>query len=463
MTSWQFDPGSFRDRKARVILEKNRILRAVFESGASTYREAREENIYKELAHQGLLLQVQEIDPRNVMVPDGTSYLLETPKLPFISYPYEWIFSLHQRAALLHLDLHLAALELDFTLLDATAYNVQFEGTRPIFIDHMSLRKYEPGEVWVGHRQFCMQFLNPLLFWSHLGLSPNAWFRGSLEGITPEVARRLLPWKSKLSFTVATHVVAQSVLQTASLKNKKKTSSSLAGARLPKKSLIGMLRGLREYIAKLSPPKDKTVWEDYGTSNSYTQCELAEKKAFVDQMVRSVKPRLLFDLGCNTGNFSEIALEAGAGSVVGFDFDHGALELAYRRFDAKGSRFLPLMLDASNPSPSQGWAQSERKGLKERAEAEALIALALIHHIAIGKNVPLADAVNWIIDLAPIGVIEFPHKSDPMVQHLLAHREDIFEDYCEQAFLEAVNARARVVQSARVSDNGRLLVWYDRT
>src|SRR5690606_12551811 len=123
---------------------------------------------------------------------------------------------------------------------------------------------------------------------------------------------------------------------------------------------------------------------------------------------------------------------------------------------------LPLWMDAANPSPSQGWAQAERRGLHERASADALVALAFIHHIAIGRNVPLPSAVDWIMSLAPAGIIEFPSKSDPMVRRLLSQREDIFPDYTEEAFLRAVSARGHVVESRRVSDNGRLLVWYSR-
>jgi ribosomal protein L11 methylase PrmA len=212
----------------------------------------------------------------------------------------------------------------------------------------------------------------------------------------------------------------------------------------------------------MRPPSEKTVWADYAGATSYSGDEATAKRGFVQDMAQAVKPALLFDLGCNTGDYSEAALDAGAASVVGFDFDHATLDRAFDRFDRSKRPFLPLWMDAANPSPSQGWAQAERAGLQQRARADALIALAFIHHIVIGRNVPLDMAVDWITGLAPIGVIEFPPKSDPMVQRLLALRADIFPDYTVETFLAVVGVRAQVVRTKRVSENGRLLVWYER-
>lgn len=205
------------------------------------------------------------------------------------------------------------------------------------------------------------------------------------------------------------------------------------------------------------------MWGNYAEDNSYADAEAAAKRRFVSEMVAATRPGLLLDLGCNSGDYSLAALEAGAGRVIGFDYDHGALERAYARFDAAGADVLPLWLDAANPSPSQGWGQAERQGLAERARADALIALAFIHHIAIGRNVPLDMALDWLLAMAPVGVIEFPPKSDPMVQRLLSQRDDIFPDYDEANFLALLGARARVVRAEHLSEGGQLIVWYDRS
>jgi ribosomal protein L11 methylase PrmA len=411
-----------------------------------------------QLAEADLLLPSTDVAPSSVPI-DHAHYVVEHPVVPFVSYPYEWSFAAHRRAALHHLDLHLAALDDGFTLSDASAYNVQFIGTKPVFIDHLSLIPYSEGMVWEGHRQFCAQFLNPLLFWSKLGIAPNAWFRGALEGISAEELAPLLSLKHKLSWTVLTHVVAQAALSQRRLA--KGTTGTVRRPHVSKNALLGILTGLRNYIARLRPPSGDTVWADYAGNTSYNEAEAAAKRELVEEMVRSTTPKLVFDLGCNTGDYSQAALDAGAGNVIGFDFDHGALDRAYARFDGSGQSFLPLWMDASNPSPSQGWSQRERKGLQERGPANAMIALALVHHLAIGRNVPLPQVVDWLINLAPVGIIEFPEKSDPMVARLLANRTDIFWDYTEAAFLAAVQSRARIEKTIRMSQNGRLLVLYD--
>ena len=125
----------------------------------------------------------------------------------------------------------------------------------------------------------------------------------------------------------------------------------------------------------------KTVWSDYADNNSYDGEEAQKKKAFIAAFAAQVKPRLLWDLGCNTGAYSAAALQNGAQRVIGFDYDHGALEGAYARAKAHDLDFLPLFQDAANPSPGQGWRNLERGGLAARSEeVDGLIALAFTHH-----------------------------------------------------------------------------------
>jgi ribosomal protein L11 methylase PrmA len=457
-----FDPGSFRDPSGRVRVRGRQVLRAVFEPGRAGFEAARDAGIYDKAIAAGRLVGMKDADPAALAgFEPAPCHVVEHPCLDFVSYPYEWTFSALKAAALLHLDLHIDLLGDGFTLSDATAYNVQFRGTRPVFIDHLSIVPYGEGELWTGQRQFAMQFLNPLILWAKRGVAPNPWFRGSLEGIAPEELAPLLSLRDKLSFTVLAHVVAQSHAHRRSIRGGGGERPK-AGRHLSKRALVAILDSLRDYVAGLSYPGGKSVWSDYAGRNSYDDERRAAKHDFVADMARSLQPALLFDIGCNSGDFTETAIDHGARAAVGFDFDFGALELAFARFDAAGSPVLPLWLDATNPSPSQGWAGAERKSLADRAGADALLALAVIHHLAIARNVPLAMAVDWLVGLAPAGIIEFPGKGDPMVQALLANRVDIFPDYGEEAFLAHVGARAAVTGQCRLGDNGRLLIRYDR-
>jgi ribosomal protein L11 methylase PrmA len=233
--------------------------------------------------------------------------------------------------------------------------------------------------------------------------------------------------------------------------------------KLPLATLKRMLTKLRDWIATLQPADgNATEWSDYATTHSYSPDEEQKKQSFVREFLGSTHPGMVWDLGCNTGDYTVAALAGGAENVIGFDIDQGALETAFSRATAEGLNFLPLFFDAVNPSPNQGWAENERKGLKSRASADALLALAFVHHLAIANNVPLAEVVSWLIDLAPNGVIEFVPKDDPMVQHMLRLREDVFDSYTEEAFLEAVEKKAVVADTLTVSSSGRRLIAYSR-
>lgn len=457
------DAGSFRDPSGHVHLVDGKVYRTVMPRATDDFEFVRCSGLIEQLVSSEKLIPETIVDNDTLgSAGKGASYVLEHPRLPFISYPYEWPFAALKAAALHHLDVHLAALEHGVTLSDATAYNIQFRGAKPVFIDCLSFRRYREGEFWLGHRQFCEQFLNPLLLRALAGIPHNAWYRGELEGITAESLSRALPQRRKLSLNVLTHVVMQARFQARS-DSQSQAERVVTKRKLPRTAFKHMLSVLRKWIARLEPDGQReTVWQGYAHANSYTPDEAGRKREFLGTFAEAVAGGMLWDIGCNTGDYASLTLAAGAGAVVGFDYDQGALDLAFSRAQAENLNFLPLYMDVANPPPSQGWAQAERQGIAQRANADALIALALVHHLAIGKNIPLPAVIDWLIDLAPEGVIEFVQKTDPMVQTLLQLREDMFDDYSEQAFVHAVERRAKVVRAETVSENGRQLLWYRR-
>jgi ribosomal protein L11 methylase PrmA len=458
----KLDAGSFRDPSGCVYLLNGRVFRIVTPYAAEDFKYVRSSGLTDQLIAARWLVPEAQVGPNVVgELGAGASYILEHPRLPFISYPYEWSFSALKAAALRHLDIHLQALDKDVTLSDATAYNIQFQGPEPIFIDHLSFRRYRQGEFWDGHGQFCQQFLNPLLLRSICGIPHNSWYRGSQEGITVLELNYLLPLRSKFSWNVFIHVTLQARLQNASTKRVPSLQANKRG--LPKTAFRHMLERLQHWIACLQPADTgQTVWSEYSKQHSYSDDEAAAKKSFVAAFVSATKPAMIWDLGCNTGDYSKVALETGAGLAIGFDSDQGALELAYARAIQEKLNFLPLFLDAANPTPNQGWAEQERRGLATRSTACGLLALAVVHHLAIARNIPLDQVVGWLMGLAPAGVIEFVPKSDAMVQRLLQLRKDIFTDYNQEAFLNVVRSFGRIIRSETVSQSGRLLVWYQR-
>ena len=465
MTIGRVVPGSFRDPSGHVYEIDSRILRTVADHFAPEFDFVESTGLFQKLIAQYWLLSYERADAALLgALANNFKYVLEVAPLRFISHPYEWSFPALKAAALLHLEIHLAALEHGVTLSDASAYNIQFHGARPVFIDHLSFRRYRPGEIWAGHRQFCEQFLNPLLMRAFFGVAHNAWYRGTQEGITSRELSRLLKWRHRLSWTVLTHVVLQAFFQRSVENDSVKLGKEiLPAAALPLPSLRRLLKKLHSWIGKLHPADTgKTVWQDYTETHSYSSAEAQSKRQFVVEFVRNQKPKLIWDLGCNTGEYCIAALEAGAEYTVGFDSDQGALESAFARAKEKNLAFQSLFFDAANPTPNQGWNEQERSGLRARASADAVVALAFIHHLAIARNIPLDQLLDWIINLAPTGIIEFVPKNDPMVQSLLRHRDDIFPAYTKEAFLDRVERRATIVSTSVVSVSGRLLVAYKR-
>lgn len=457
------EPGSFRDPSGRIYWLGERVLRTVMPPAVEDFDYVESTGLIASLVKKGMLID-QARRPVSLIAEAaaGAAYVLEHPKLNFISYPYEWSFRALQAAALLQLDLYLESLQHGVTLSDATAYNVQFDGARPVFIDRLSFRRYVDGQFWLGHRQFCEQFLNPLLLRSIFGIPHNAWYRGSPAGIGAAELSALLRLRHKLSWRVFTNVVMQGSLQKTKSSDAQRAVSGRV--RFPQAAFVRMLQGLRAWIESLRPAdRQPTTWQAYSMQHSYRSAEADAKRDFVMRFVRDSRARLVWDVGCNTGDYSVAALRAGARSVVGFDFDQGSLDIGFDRARSEGISFLPLFLDATNPAPDQGWGQGERRGLGARASADAVLALALIHHLAIAGNVPLDRVLAWLTSLAPRGVIEFIPKSDPMVVELLRLREDIFPDYDEESFVRSVQQRARIVASETVSASGRKLFVFERT
>jgi ribosomal protein L11 methylase PrmA len=224
-----------------------------------------------------------------------------------------------------------------------------------------------------------------------------------------------------------------------------------------------MLRGLRRSIERLSPPARRTDWTSYASDNTYAEEARSAKRAFVTRAVQGAVPQTVLDLGCNTGDYATLALESGAGSVVGAEADPATADLAFARAREEKLPFLPLVQDAANPSPSQGWREAERPSFTDRVKTDFLLALAVVHHLAIGRNVPLDEVVRWMVGLAPGGVIEFVQKSDSTVRQMLSLREDVFPDYSEDVFRDHLAACARIVEEQRISEEGRVLFRYDRS
>ena len=457
------ESGSFRDPAGTIFYINDRIFRRINKVGADRVNFLEDKKILNESIKANYLIQTKILndDEKNKLNLNLNDIILEHKKIPYVSYPYEWSFNQLKTAAIFHLDFNLFLLDMEATLIDASAFNIQFIGNKPIFIDTLSIEKYINGEPWKGHKQFCENFLNPLILKSKKGIKFNNWFKGNLEGIETYDLDKLLSIFDKFSYNIFTHVyllnkLDQRFKSNKSLKpiNKKKFIS--------KKNLILILKQLKKFISDLEDYKSISTWDDYSKNNSYSEIEESKKKEVVEKFIKKNNFNLVADLGCNDGEYSELSLKNGSKSVIGFDFDINAIDKAYQKALSKNLNFLPLYFDASNPSGNIGWNEKERKSFKNRAKFDAILALAFEHHLAIAKNIPLDQVINWLVSLAPTGLIEFVPKNDLTVIKMLELKGDIFPNYTIQNFENELSIKTEILSKIQISMSGRTIYEYKR-
>jgi len=452
-------PASFRDRDGFLYERDGLLYRQVNRAYAAHYDLLMQSGLYDRLVGEGALIGHRE-SAQPGLVPELAYKVLEPDRVEFVSYPYEWCFSQLKDAALATLETLSRAIEHGLTLKDASAYNIQFKAGRPVLIDSLSFMKYEEGQPWVGYRQFCQHFLAPLALMAHNDIRLGQLLRVHLDGIPLDLASRLLPWRTHLNPGLQVHLHLHAAAQRkagnqrASLGRRRRGVSRLG--------MRGLVDSLRRTVQSLSWEPDRTDWARYAEFHSYSEASMQQKLTTAEKFLDGVQPHSLWDLGANTGQFSRLASGRGIATLA-FDFDPGAVELTYRQMrQAHDPNMLPLLLDLTNPSPSQGWAHQERESLVDRGPADGLLALALIHHLAISNNVPLTALAHFLSRVAKSLLIEFVPKADPQVQRLLASRTDIFDEYSSDGFEAAFRATHVTREWTPVGDSGRTLYWLER-
>lgn len=444
-----FEPGSFRDPAGRVVVEGNEIHRLLSPGGAADWRAVRDTGLVDRLAAEGLVVATEEVNETT----------LRHEIVPFVSYPYEWTFSMLRDAALLQLDVLDRALAHDLTLKDATPYNIQFRGSKPVFIDVGSFRPLAPGEPWLAYRQFCNLFLFPLLFRARRNIPFQPWLRGSLEGIDVEVARRVLGGRDLLTPGVFLDVVLQARADRANAARGDDVRSGLAKAGFTKDLIVRNVRRLRSVVAELEWKTAGSPWADYAAEHDHVAAQRGVKEAFLDRVLAARRPATVWDLGANDGYFSSTAART-ADYVLAADADELVLDRLYGRLSAGGlDNLQPLLFDVADPSPGLGWNGRERRRLEERSRPDLVLLFAVIHHLVIGKNLPPASVLDWLLTLGADIILEWVPPTDPMVRRITANKrpDEIHPDYTDAAFTALVEARfeRRAVEEVE----GRRLLW----
>jgi hypothetical protein len=460
--SHQIELGSFRDPNGFVFRHEGTLYRQINVGGGNEYRRLIDSGLYDELVEAGLLVRHEEVSLRlEAALPAFT--VIRPEPIPFISYPYEWCFGQLKAAALLTLELQRRALNRGLILRDASAYNVQFVGSRPVFIDTLSFGAREDGQPWPAYRQFCQHFLAPLALIAARHPALGQLSKLHLDGVPLNVVRRLLPVSSRLKPGLLMHLFLHGRADAAA----RETPGRIA--RSPKMSstaLLALTDSLQRAVRGLSWEPPATLWSNYTDDCNYTAAARDAKRAIVGELLDEARAgdhlNTVWDMGANTGDYSRIAATK-ARHVVSFDLDPAVVERHYRACRARGDKsVLPLVQDFTNASSAIGWHHEERKSLLQRGPADVALALALVHHLALGSNVPLPAVVRFFHEACRQLVIEFVPKEDSQVRRMMAAREDIFPDYTRSGFEEAFSRDFRILRAVPLPDTVRTLYLMER-
>lgn len=452
---------SFRDPSGFVFHLDGRLYRQVSESYREDYDRLMASGLYQALIADELIIPHDEVDAK--ILPDrlssATYKILEPQTVPYISYPYEWCFSQLKDAAFLTLQIQKKAMKFGMSLKDASAYNVQFIGSRAVFIDSLSFEKYDETQPWVAYRQYCQHFLAPLALMAHRDFRLHHLLRDYIDGVPLELASRLLPRRSYCRFGLLAHIHLHASSQRRHHDDARDKAVSSKGPGMSKSRLAALLSSLENAVSKCRAPNVETEWGDYYDDTNYSRDSMTAKEKLVQAMAQEYFQESIqvHDLGANTGVFSRLVADDRR-YVVAHDIDELAVERHYVANKAHSLRnILPLILDLNNPSPGLGWANRERDSFVDRVRGSAVLALALIHHLAISNNVPLASLADFFHSVADSLIIEFVPKRDSQVQRLLRTREDIFSAYDEANFEAEFEKFFKILGQSNVEGTYRTL------
>ena len=455
----EVNAGSFRDRDGRVYHYRDRVFRGLSEAALGSFRQLQEKPFYIKLSESGKVIGTREITEQENPLPDAVKSqwagFLEHDPVPVISYPYEWTFSMLKAAASLQLHLVERAVSNGFSLKDATPYNIQFVNKKAVFIDIPSFEPLREGEPWAGYRQFCEMFLFPMYLQVYKGCNFQSFMRASIDGVDVQTASALFGFRDRFRKGVMSHVWLQSKLDRRYGGSSENVRSSLKSAGFNRELILANVRKMQKLVKKLEWEATGSEWGDYTEFHNYSDDDHVRKEYFIRDSIRAEKPDTVWDIGCNTGQFSRIAA-ALCSQVVSTDIDHVAVE---RLFLDKNTpdNILPLVQNVADPSPNWGWRNRERSDLQSRSKPDLVLCLALIHHVVITANIPLEEFIDWLAGLTDKLVIEYVSRKDDKVKTLLRNKEDKYQDYSRDSLEASLKRHFNISRQQEVNNGDRIL------
>lgn len=442
-------PASYRDPSGFIFHYNGKVYRQVNKSYQKDYEKLISSGLYQHLVDSQYLLPHIEI-AENFSGDDNCFKTLLPEQLSYISYPYEWSFDMLKDAAVLTLTIAQEAMKYGMMLKDATAFNVQWHKGRMIFIDTLSFEILDATKPWIAYRQFCETFFAPLALMHYLQQPLQPLMLAYPEGIPLPLASAMLPWKSKLNVGCYLHLHLNAKY------NGQKAATSHKQVSFTQQKLDIILKSLL-HTTKQFKLTHKAVWSDYYNEAQQREDYLDQKKSCIEKWVQQNPVKTAVDVGANEGFFSKLLADNGI-EVVSTDFDHYSINRLYNQIKTEvRQNIIPLVLDLSNPTPALGVNNTERASFIQRTQTDMVMALAVIHHLCIGKNIPFSSVAAFFASMGKRLIIEFVPKRDSKISEMLEHKKDIYSWYNEEGFLKSFSQYFTILDKQAIGTSGRTL------
>lgn len=452
MDEYKHHPASFRDPSGFIFFAKGNYYRQVNQSYASNYELLMSSGLYAILTSEKKLIPHEVINENFGLSSDWYRTLLPT-QLSTISYPYEWCFDQLKDAALLTLAVMRVALKHGMILKDASAFNVQFVGCKPLFIDSLSFEKYDTTKPWIAYRQFCECFLFPLLIGHYLKTGIQKMLTVYPEGIPVSLTAGLLPGKSRFNLAVWLHVFLQNSISA------KKQESSTTQKNFSNEKMDRLIDHLESSIKSLQISSSvRSTWNNYYDETILGNNYLAEKERTFRELIKDINVDTALDIGCNNGYFSRIIAEKNI-LVRAIDFDTQCINELYRSEKSKTtSNIIALCVDIANPTPAIGLRNQERSAFEDRGKSDLVAALALVHHMVLGRNIPFAEVAAQMAALTKKNlIIEFVPLDDEKSKQLIANKTDYHRPYDENSFENNFSGYFEIETKKKITGTERVM------
>jgi hypothetical protein len=449
---------SYRDPSGHVYVENNVIKRIIFPSYFPQYEALKTAGFFQKAFQHQLLIPHEEIEVSSEHI------CIQPEQIPFITYPYEWSFQQYKEAALHTLKLQKYALQHNFSLKDATAYNIAFHKGNAIFIDTLSLDFYTENTPWRAYKQFITHFLGPLVVAKYHGAAFLKTMSNFIDGVPLKIIASLLPGKTKLNPFLYTniHLLAkyENKHQTEDVQTSKQAS-------LSKKGLFNILDSLYNYIKKLQL-NEQSEWGNYYQNTNYSDAAFQQKSIIINDWMQTLQAKKIIDVGGNDGTFVRELKSTVDTALVG-DIDNNAVD--HNHFLIKKNKeqhIIPFVIDLLNPSAAIGFQNTERFSFVQRVQEfkpEVTFALALIHHLSLTGNVPFENSASFFASFSENLIIEFPKRADSYATRLLnakAEFKDQFGHYNLENFESVYSQYFDVIDKKIIEDSERVLYLFKK-